>query len=109
MRKINDDNERSDQYAQTKDMSWHTKEEQMGEEVLVDTFAVAVRSVESLREGLRLKNGRSLNEAAMRDFGSFKVIWFYVLTFLEPSNLRLDLDSCSTRLHYMLYWIPAYT
>jgi len=43
----------------------------MGEEVLVDTFAVAVRSVESLREGLRLKNGRSLKEAAMRDFGSF--------------------------------------
>ncbi len=53
-------------------MSWHTKEEKMGEEVLVDTFAVAARSVESLREGLRSKNGRSLNEAAMRDFGSLR-------------------------------------
>ena len=63
----------------------------MGEEVLVDTFAVAVRSVESLREGLWLKNGRSLNEAAMRDFGSFKVIWFYVLTFLEPPKCLMVL------------------
>jgi len=35
-KKDNDGNERSDQCAQTNGMSWHTEEEQMGEEVLVD-------------------------------------------------------------------------